>query len=343
MQSPRTALRALLTLVLATALLAPATAAFAVDARGPVPNNAFVNGTPLKGLSESEARARLAAVPALTPVIVKGDGKTFTWTASAARAAVSVTNVNAMLDAAYTPPASVESSATTYTLTPAYSVNSATLAAWAASIAKKVDRKAVNAKRYVKSRKLKVTAEKTGRKVNQATTATYIKNRLLWEAKWGVAKGQLPKTVGISCQTLQPKITRKNIGKAILVVLKYRKIYLYKNTTVQKKYRCAVGTRSYPTPTGKFKITAKRYRPTWVNPAPNGWGANMPARIGPGPRNPLGTRALNLSASGIRIHGTYKTSSIGRAASHGCMRMLRKDVEDLYKRVSVGTPVYIVK
>jgi len=87
----------------------------------------------------------------------------------------------------------------------------------------------------------------------------------------------------------------------------------------------------------------KRYRPTWSNPAPNGWGKGMPASIPPGPSNPLGTRALNLNASGIRIHGTNKDGSIGRAASHGCMRMHRWDIEDLYERVEVGTPVLIVR
>jgi lipoprotein-anchoring transpeptidase ErfK/SrfK len=67
----------------------------------------------------------------------------------------------------------------------------------------------------------------------------------------------------------------------------------------------------------------------------------MPAYIPPGPSNPLGTRALNLDASGIRIHGTTQDWSIGHAASHGCMRMHRWDVEELYELVEVGTPVII--
>jgi L,D-transpeptidase ErfK/SrfK len=68
----------------------------------------------------------------------------------------------------------------------------------------------------------------------------------------------------------------------------------------------------------------------------------MPAYIPPGPNNPLGTRALYLNTSGIRIHGTSKRSSIGTAASHGCMRMLREDVEALYPLVPVGTKIHIV-
>ena len=69
----------------------------------------------------------------------------------------------------------------------------------------------------------------------------------------------------------------------------------------------------------------------------------MPSYIGPGPSNPLGTRALYLDAPGIRIHGTNNIASVGTPASHGCMRMVRHDVEDLYPRVPVGTPIWIVK
>jgi len=51
---------------------------------------------------------------------------------------------------------------------------------------------------------------------------------------------------------------------------------------------------------------------------------------------------MNLSASGIRFHGTNNIGSVGTAASHGCMRMRMSDIEDFYERVKVGTKVYIV-
>jgi lipoprotein-anchoring transpeptidase ErfK/SrfK len=68
----------------------------------------------------------------------------------------------------------------------------------------------------------------------------------------------------------------------------------------------------------------------------------MPARIGPGPSNPLGTRALALNAPGILIHATPDVASIGYSASHGCVRMAPGDEQDLFGRVGVGTPVVIV-
>ena len=97
----------------------------------------------------------------------------------------------------------------------------------------------------------------------------------------------------------------------------------------------------YPTPQGHFAIVAKRINPTWVNPAKDTWGAGEPDFIPPGPDNPLGTRAMDLSAPGIRIHGTPADSSIGHYASHGCIRMHIWEAEDLFNRVEVGTPVII--
>jgi len=60
-----------------------------------------------------------------------------------------------------------------------------------------------------------------------------------------------------------------------------------------------------------------------------------------GPGNPLGTRWIGTSAPAIGIHGTYASSSIGTAASHGCMRMHIPDVEELYDQVTLGMRVII--
>jgi lipoprotein-anchoring transpeptidase ErfK/SrfK len=126
----------------------------------------------------------------------------------------------------------------------------------------------------------------------------------------------------------------------IMIDRRKRLLLLYKGGKVAKVYRVAVGMSKYPTPRGHFRIVGKRKNPTWHNPGTE-WAKDMPKFIPPGPGNPLGTRALNLSAPGIRIHGTYNTGSIGRAASHGCVRMFIKDAEELYKLVSIGTPVHI--
>jgi len=89
------------------------------------------------------------------------------------------------------------------------------------------------------------------------------------------------------------------------------------------------------------EVIDKHENPTWHNPAPDTWGADMPLMIPGGPSNPLGTRALYLDAPGIRIHGTPDTDSVGFYVSHGCIRMRMWEVEELYPRVPIGTPMLI--
>lgn len=132
------------------------------------------------------------------------------------------------------------------------------------------------------------------------------------------------------------------VNTAILVRTGENRLYYYRDGKLAKTYRVATGMPRYATPTGSFRIVAKRKNPTWGNPG-QPWSAGMPRFIGPGPGNPLGTRALNLSASGIRIHGTYDAGSIGSNASHGCIRMRIAESEELFEKVSVGTPVVIVR
>ena len=140
---------------------------------------------------------------------------------------------------------------------------------------------------------------------------------------------------------LEPKV--KAFDDVLLVRTAENKLYHYEGGTMVKEYRVATGTRRYPTPKGSFSVVLKRRNPTWVNPDPGGWGKSLPARIGPGPRNPLGTRAMNLNAPGIRIHGTSNVASLGTSASHGCIRMAMSDVEELFDKVEQGTQVMIIE
>lgn len=144
-------------------------------------------------------------------------------------------------------------------------------------------------------------------------------------------------------QTTQPSITTDSFGTVILVRQADREVDLVRGGQVVRTWQVAVGTSGYDTPTGMFTIGAKRFEPTWVNSSPDGWGSDMPARIGPGPDNPLGLRALNWMDGArdtlIRFHGTANEASIGRAASHGCVRMTNPDVIELFDLVDTGTVV----
>ena len=69
---------------------------------------------------------------------------------------------------------------------------------------------------------------------------------------------------------------------------------------------------------------------------------DLPTYMEGGPDNPLGARALYLGSSLYRIHGTNEPHTIGQAVSSGCIRMLNRDVIDLYRRVPVGAPVVVI-
>jgi lipoprotein-anchoring transpeptidase ErfK/SrfK len=147
--------------------------------------------------------------------------------------------------------------------------------------------------------------------------------------------------VRLPVKIVKPKIPDAKIGKTIVVDRTINQLYLYNGFDLDKTYPVATAAAGYVTPPGDWTIVDKQENPTWTNPAPDTWGADLPASIPPGPGNPLGTRALYLNASGIRIHGTEDVSSIGTHASHGCIRMLMSDVEQLYPLVPIGTRVIV--
>jgi lipoprotein-anchoring transpeptidase ErfK/SrfK len=126
----------------------------------------------------------------------------------------------------------------------------------------------------------------------------------------------------------------------IIIDISERRLYLFRDGKLLKRYKVAVGMPSYPTPVGEWEVIGKVKNPVWRNPH-KPWSKDMPEYIPGGPGNPLGPRAIYISAPLIRIHGTPNISSVGRAASHGCIRMYPWDVIDLYPYVSLGTPVSI--
>jgi lipoprotein-anchoring transpeptidase ErfK/SrfK len=149
--------------------------------------------------------------------------------------------------------------------------------------------------------------------------------------------------VKLPLKAVHPAVAEDALGKTIIIRISQNELYLYDGLNLERSYSVATGQLGiYPTPMGHWAIVNKRINPTWVNPAKDTWGKGEPDFIPPGPDNPLGTRALDLDAPGIRIHGTPADYSIGHYASHGCIRMHIPDSEDLFGRVEVGTPVIIV-
>jgi lipoprotein-anchoring transpeptidase ErfK/SrfK len=136
------------------------------------------------------------------------------------------------------------------------------------------------------------------------------------------------------------KVTVKKLKPVIVIDRSDRKLVLWSPKRKVRTFSIAVGTPDYPTPVGHWTVVTKQVNPTW-NPPDSDW-AEGEEPIGPGPDNPLGTRWIGLSASGVGIHGTPNEWSVGTAASHGCMRMRKADVQWLYRRVKLGMDVHIL-
>ncbi len=94
---------------------------------------------------------------------------------------------------------------------------------------------------------------------------------------------------------------------------------------------------------GHTRITLMRRDPVWI-PTPNmrERDPSLPARVEPGPDNPMGTRAMNLSWQFYRIHGIDNPAKIGRRASNGCIGLMNDHVEYLFELVDVGTQVRVI-
>jgi lipoprotein-anchoring transpeptidase ErfK/SrfK len=121
--------------------------------------------------------------------------------------------------------------------------------------------------------------------------------------------------------------------RVIVVSLEDKKLALVEEGRVEKIYTVAIGKPSTPSPTGTFTIARRVKNPTYTHDGKT---------ILPGPGNPVGTRWMGLSIKGYGIHGTNEPKSIGKAASHGCIRMAKKDLEEMYAMVSIGDTVKLV-
>ena len=127
----------------------------------------------------------------------------------------------------------------------------------------------------------------------------------------------------------------------IVIKTSERRVRHRAHSRVAVRYSVGVGKAGMQW-TGRSRVTGKYIKPDFVMPD-DLRRKNTPSVIPAGsPRNPLGAAALTLHAD-YAIHGTNNPGSVGRFVSHGCIRMHNSDVMDLYRRVSVGTPVIVTR
>ena len=132
-------------------------------------------------------------------------------------------------------------------------------------------------------------------------------------------------------QSTRPVLeTNPESDRRIIVSIPDRKLVLVENGRVVRIYSVAVGAFDSPSPTGEFRITQRLTAPAYYAPG---------VVIRPGPENPLGPRWIGLNLKGYGIHGTNQPGSICHYASHGCIRMRNRDVQELFELVRTGDVV----
>ncbi len=134
----------------------------------------------------------------------------------------------------------------------------------------------------------------------------------------------------------------------LVVDLDLLALFVVRESRVAARYPIAAGRPAWETPPGLYHITGRRKDPVWYVPPSiqremQALGQPVRRVVPPGPDNPLGRFWLQLSAPGIGIHGTNAPWSVGRYATHGCIRLHNEHVETLFREVPDGTPVAIVR
>jgi peptidoglycan hydrolase-like protein with peptidoglycan-binding domain len=157
---------------------------------------------------------------------------------------------------------------------------------------------------------------------------------------WGPrCMNALEKRLSEEAMTYPDTVEEPPSDKEWIVINKSKRILtLYKGDKAEKKYPVAVGNPPSLTPEGKYKIVSKVVNPIW-----GGGGYAKPVKGG-SLKNPLGFRWMGLSykdGNELGIHGNNSPFSIGRNISHGCIRMINTDVEELFEKVSKSAEVWI--
>jgi lipoprotein-anchoring transpeptidase ErfK/SrfK len=129
---------------------------------------------------------------------------------------------------------------------------------------------------------------------------------------------------------------------SIIINTKTNELYYVLGYGKAVKYRVATAKKGFEWK-GTHKVSRKNVWPDWRPPVEmRKRKPELPVFMAGGPKNPLGARAMYLGSSIYRIHGTNEPSSIGKAASSGCIRMLNDDVTELFKLVKIGTEVTVL-
>ena len=306
-----------------------------------------IGGVDVSELTEQEARAKLRQAvlePLSRPVVVRTEKRNFTLSPKQAAVAVDIDGSVAHAMSASRDGNILartwrgirgESLDTNVDLDIRYS--DAAIDKLVAKVGKALDKPAVDASVDLESGEVAPTPSKDGVKLKAKKLAKQVRTRLL-------ATGPV-KTVKARTKVVHPEVTTDELAEEYPTVLIVNRgafqLALYKDLKLVKTYGIAVGQVGLETPAGLYHIQNKAVNPAWTVPN-SAWAGDLAGTVVPGgvPENPLKARWMGIF-DGAGIHGTDAASSIGSAASHGCIRMLIPDVIELYDQVEVGAPIYI--
>jgi lipoprotein-anchoring transpeptidase ErfK/SrfK len=313
-----------------------------------VPRGVVIGGVPVGHLRSAEALARLEeeiGAPARRSVRVRLDGKTYRI--SARRAGVSV-DLRSLVQRA------VDSGREGSFLERGWreltkeeldqrqavkiTVDRRAVKKFVAGLAGKVARPAVDAKLTMTVKRVSVSESKSGRRL--AAEASLVRRIERAFTRSDASRRLTARTAAVA-----PKQTTEQVWAAhptvVTVSHDAKRVTVFERGKPTVTYHVAVGDPKYPTPYGQFVVQTMLKNPPWNVPNSE-WAGDLAGQTIPGgdPRNPLVARWIGFNGS-VGFHGTKDLASLGRAASHGCVRMDPKDVKDLYTRLRVGTPVVV--
>jgi hypothetical protein len=153
-----------------------------------------------------------------------------------------------------------------------------------------------------------------------------------------------PRQLAVPTRVIRAKVTLATLPRRypayITVDRSHFRLTFWQGLKPYRRYTIAVGRQGLETPAGVYSIDDKQVNPSWHVPL-SSWAGDLAGKvIPPGPDDPIKARWMGFY-NGAGIHGTDELSSLGSAASHGCIRMAIPDVEQLYDLVPLGTPIYV--
>ena len=329
-------------------LLLGAVAAYAYDSSqdGKIAEGVTIAGVDVGGMSEAEAKRavrRKLLAPLRHSLRVGHDGES--WTLPGRRLKLRVDLDRAVEEAVeesrdgglparlvrYVTGGSVEES-----VSADVTYSRPTINRFVRKIATELNREPVDATVEANGAELAVVPAEHGRKLRD--------NLLTRQLNAAVLNASADHTIAARTHSIAPEVTGEEVASEYPSYLTLERgtytLRLWENLKLAKTYTVAVGQEGLETPEGLYHIQDKQVEPTWHVPESDWAGSLAGQSIPPGPSNPLKARWMGIF-EGAGIHGTEETSSLGTAASHGCVRMAIPDVEELYDLVEVGTPIYI--